>query len=107
METQTLIEPYAPKPMVTKTNATYIVPLRDVTRVDVSRVGAKAANLGELTHANFPVPNGFVLTTQAFDQFVSANGLSDSSLPEQVEIARLPDDIAEALRAAITLLNGK
>jgi pyruvate,water dikinase len=93
METQTLTR-------------SYIAPLRDVTRTDVNRVGAKAANLGELGHANFPVPDGFVLTTQAFDRFVNANALSETNSPEQVANAPLPSDIADAIRAAVEPLNG-
>ena len=93
METQTLTR-------------SYIAPLRDVTRTDVNRVGAKAANLGELAHANFPVPDGFVLTTQAFDRFVNANALSETNSPEQVANAPLPSDIADAIRAAVEPLNG-
>ena len=33
------------------TNVQYIIPLYNLTRADVSRVGAKAANLGELAQA--------------------------------------------------------
>ena len=52
--------------MQTQTTTPYIVPLRDITCRDVSRVGAKAANLGELANAKFPVPDGFALTTTAW-----------------------------------------
>jgi hypothetical protein len=41
----------------------YVLPLQDLTHADVSHVGAKAANLGELAGAGFPVPEGFALTT--------------------------------------------
>jgi len=90
----------------TKPDAAYVVPLRDLTRADVSRVGAKAANLGELLHAGFPVPDGFALTTQAFDRFVNVNMLSETNSPEQVAVAPLPPDVADALRAAVTPLDG-
>ncbi len=33
---------------------------------DVDAVGGKGANLGELTQAGFPVPNGFVVTSGAY-----------------------------------------
>ena len=32
---------------ITQANVTYVVPLHDLNRADVGRVGAKAANLGE------------------------------------------------------------
>ena len=49
----------------------------DISKNDVSLVGGKAASLGEMTNAGIPVPPGFVITTQAFENF---NG--DSIAPE-------------------------
>ncbi len=43
---------------------TYIQPLVDCR--NASLVGGKAANLGRLIRAGFPVPDGFVITTQAY-----------------------------------------
>jgi phosphoenolpyruvate synthase/pyruvate phosphate dikinase len=37
----------------------------------VKSVGGKAANLGEMLQAGFPVPDGFVVTTQAYQNFLS------------------------------------
>ena len=88
------------------TNGPYVVPLHDLRRADVSRVGAKAANLGELTHAGFPVPDGFAVTTQAFDRFIKVNALEVAQSPETVAKAELPADIQEALSAASIKLNG-
>ncbi len=88
------------------TNVRYVIPLYDLTRADVSRVGAKAANLGELAQAGFQVPDGFALTTQAFDQFIKVNALDETQLPEKVAKAELPHDIKEALRTASAKLNG-
>jgi rifampicin phosphotransferase len=45
-------------------------------KTDIDLAGGKAANLGELTAARFPVPPGFVLTTAAYDEFVTASGIS-------------------------------
>lgn len=56
----------------------------DARRADISRVGAKAANLGELARAGFPVPDGFALTTQAFDLFVKLSRLDETQTPEKV-----------------------
>src|SRR5437899_4290451 len=38
-----------------------IIPLENVGAVDAQRVGGKAANLGELQRAGFPVPDGFIV----------------------------------------------
>src|SRR3990172_1693822 len=54
-----------------------IVPLADLSRGDLERAGGKGANLGELVRAGFPVPPGFVVTTAAYDHFVSENSLNE------------------------------
>jgi pyruvate,water dikinase len=43
-----------------------IIPLYEVRQSDANRVGGKAAGLGELLAAGFPVPAGICLTTAAF-----------------------------------------
>ncbi|MCX6648006.1 MAG: PEP-utilizing enzyme [Candidatus Bathyarchaeota archaeon] len=49
--------------------------LADASRADVGRVGGKAANLGELMDKGFPVPGGFVVTTDAYALFAEHNDL--------------------------------
>jgi len=88
------------------TSISYIMPLHNLTRADVSRVGAKAANLGELAHAGFPVPDGFAITTHAFDHFIKVNAIEETYLPETVAKAKLPPGIQEALRVASAKLDG-
>lgn len=83
----------------TSVNVPYVLPLQGLTRADVDRVGAKAANLGELARAGFPVPDGFAVTTAAFDRFVNLNGLDESHIPEKVLAAEMPPDVELALRA--------
>src|SRR5712691_2393794 len=82
----------------------YILNLTDIPQGDIERTGAKAANLGELARAGFPVPAGFVLTTAAFDHFLAANALGPDSSPESVAAATLPTDVAAALLAAAEVL---
>ena len=53
----------------------YTIPFPQLNKTNISAAGGKGANLGEMTTAGFPVPAGFVLTTQAYDAFVQANGL--------------------------------
>jgi rifampicin phosphotransferase len=57
-------------------------------------VGGKAANLGELIRAGFPVPPGFCVTTAAYQQ-VAADAV-DGWAP-----ADTPEALAEQARAAI------
>ncbi|MCM8783200.1 MAG: PEP/pyruvate-binding domain-containing protein [Candidatus Omnitrophica bacterium] len=51
----------------------------ELGREDIFLVGGKGANLGELSHiAGISVPEGFVVTTTAFQKFLDANpGLQD------------------------------
>jgi len=44
----------------------WIRPLADITLVDIDQVGGKAAHLGTLLRAGFPVPEGFVINVDAF-----------------------------------------
>ena len=41
----------------------------EIDRSMLSQVGGKGANLGEMTQAGFPVPEGFCLTTEEYDAF--------------------------------------
>ena len=62
---------------------TYTIPFSQLDKDDSPSAGGKGVNLGEMTAAGFPVPPGFVLTTAAYDAFVSRNGLQQ----EIIELA--------------------
>src|SRR3972149_6936525 len=47
-----------------------------IRKEDVSSVGGKGANLGEMVSAGFPVPDGFVITAHAYYDFLRTNNLS-------------------------------
>jgi cytochrome P450 len=86
---------------------------------DVATVGGKAASLGTLMQAGFPVPDGFAVTTDAFTQTlagvadrlagellevdctdVEALDACSARLRALVETTPLPADLADAIRAA-------
>lgn len=52
-----------------------VVWFQEVDKGDVALVGGKGANLGELTQAGIPVPPGFIVTAEAYRQFLKANRL--------------------------------
>ncbi|MFZ2025721.1 MAG: phosphoenolpyruvate synthase [Microgenomates group bacterium] len=52
-----------------------IVWFEEVTKDDVALVGGKGANLGEMTRAHLPIPYGFVVTAEAYYQFITASQL--------------------------------
>ncbi len=56
----------------------YVVWFHDVDKEDGAIVGGKGANLGEMTQAGFPVPQGFIVTAQAYYAFLDANNLRET-----------------------------
>ncbi len=49
---------------------------KEVDKEDTALVGGKGANLGEMVQAGFNVPEGFVVTANAYYQFVKDNNLT-------------------------------
>lgn len=47
----------------------------EVGKDDGAIVGGKGANLGELTRAGLPVPSGYIITAQAYFDYLKATGL--------------------------------
>ncbi len=54
----------------------YVLPFEECDITMVNRVGGKCASLGELMKAQIPVPPGFAITTDAYEQFLEENNLS-------------------------------
>src|SRR3989344_5464045 len=101
--------------------APHIMWFKDTTKKDGVYVGGKGANLGEMTRAGIPVPNGFTITAQAYYYFIEKNQLQDKikavlegldtenskQLEASCEKARnlilkadMPDDLAKAIVTA-------
>ena len=104
-----------------KNDTPIILSFSNIRAADLPLVGGKGANLGEMTHAGYPIPSGFCLTTTAFQQFMDAFLDSesiykqlDTITPNDVETVRsvgehirqalldvpMPDDIVEAVKQA-------
>lgn len=49
---------------------------KDIDKHDLPSVGGKGANLGEMTQAGFPVPNGFAVTVASYDLFLEENQIA-------------------------------
>ena len=54
-----------------------VVWFSEVTKGDIPTVGGKGANLGEMTNANIPVPPGFIVTANAYIDFIQSSKLTD------------------------------
>lgn len=68
----------------------YTAPLAHIRLADAGRVGRKAAVLGELAAAGFPVPPGFVVCADALRAALDQAGLGADATPAQVAAIDLP-----------------
>jgi pyruvate,water dikinase len=78
-------------------NAKLALPLDAIDRAALPIAGGKAANLGELIRAGFPVPEGFCVTTAAYEIVAGGAGL-DQILDDLAETP--PDDTARLAELA-------
>lgn len=81
-------------------SAHYLLPL-DSPLASLATVGGKGANLARLAAANFPVPGGFLLTTDAYNAFVTEADLA-GWIVDQIHSTQTDDpDALEATSARI------
>ena len=80
----------------------------EVTMENVDQVGGKGASLGEMVQNNFPVPNGFVISAQAYFNFVKETGIQDEivkkidaiDVENTEELERISKEIRQLIRHA-------
>ena len=101
---------------------------KDIDKEDIPLVGGKGANLGEMTQAGFPVPNGFAVTVESYDLFLTQNDLAlkinrivaetDVNNSDQLQEAskkieriirtsEIPDEVAKEVIKAYKKLSGR
>jgi pyruvate, water dikinase len=87
-------------------NTRDVVWFNEVRKTDIAMVGGKGANLGEMTHAGIPVPPGFIVTAQAYFEFIEKAKLHDKmkSLldPVKVDDSKQLQDVALKVQKLIT-----
>lgn len=74
--------------------------LQDISQCDLSRVGGKAANLGEMIRAGLPIPEGFVLVVDSYKKFITFNKLD-------IKIEELLKDLANNNFESIKKISSK
>ncbi len=106
----------------------YLVNFEDVDRHDIGLVGGKGANLGEMIKNGFPVPPGFIVTSESYYHILEVNNLKpkikeiisnlDASNPKNLNHvshqikklilhAKIPDDLAlKIIKAYLKLGRG-
>src|SRR3712207_393218 len=92
-----------------------VAPIPAVRRHDLAFAGGKGANLGELVGAGSPGPDGFVVSTAAYDTVVEQAGLrpviteglrrsAGAMIRAAFEQASVPDAIAATIADAYSAL---
>jgi len=77
--------------------------LANVSAHDVAIAGGKGANLGELIRAGFPVPKGFVITTDAFGLVMGAAKIEardPAAARDAMRSVEMPGTLVTAVRDA-------
>lgn len=92
----------------------------DPTLDDIALVGGKGTNLGKMARAGLPVPPGFCVTTEAYQQFIAEMGLwaemnlmltryapreAGNGIRQLLEGAKMPESISKSIRDAYIQLN--
>jgi len=76
----------------------YIRWFEEITKEDIPIAGGKGANLGELTQIGIPVPPGFVVTVDAYFDFLKAGNLQ-KQIEEILQVLN-PENVTELQEAA-------
>jgi pyruvate,water dikinase len=87
-----------------------VVPLSSLGAHDLNVAGGKGANLGELIHASFPVPDGFVITTDAYIHAASAAAVDPNDpigARTRLMDVTMPAEVANAALDAYRALGGR
>lgn len=92
-----------------------VAPLGAFGRFDLASAGGKGANLGELIRAGLPVPDGFIVTTDAYAEMVKTSGVTIDEHPTdddggpiraRFKATEIPGPIAAPVARAYTELGG-
>lgn len=77
----------------------FVVESRDMREMEV--VGGKAFNISELAREGCAIPEGFCITTKAYDYFVDFNNISqEGEVGDSIKEGLMPPLLAEVLRDA-------
>ncbi len=108
------------------TNKKVISWFSELSKNDIPLVGGKGANLGEMTNAGMPIPPGFVVNVNAYNEFLDKAGIqneimgilkaTDVNDSDKLEVnaekvrniitkAHMPENIANDIRKSYQQLN--
>ena len=82
-------------------NQPNILWFRDIGLEDRPQVGGKGASLGELVRAEIPIPDGFVVTTSAFNTYLA--DLDEAHGIRQRIVELDPDDLEQVNKVTLEI----
>lgn len=110
------------------TDKKYILWFKDADKDDIALVGGKGANLGEMVSFGIPVPDGFIVTSEAYYDFLEENKLRSfihmrlkitdvhdpkqltataEKIQETINRGRVPDEVSRQIISAYEKMGGK
>ncbi|MEM3405963.1 MAG: phosphoenolpyruvate synthase [Candidatus Pacearchaeota archaeon] len=111
---------------MTKERYNFVKWFSEISKKDIKLVGGKGANLGEMYNEGFPVPSGFVVTSEAYEFFLRESGLKEKiydilkflnientqeleetskKINEMIEKANMPEILEEEILDAYDILS--
>jgi len=106
--------------------AKFIKWFNELKKEDNAIAGGKGANLGEMVNAGFPIPEGFVITADAYSYYINYNNIRDEiirtlkgldvnntealnnaskKIESLIESGNIPDDLQDEIIKAYEELN--
>ena len=103
-------------------------PFSQLSKKDADIAGGKGASLGEMLQSNIPVPDGYVVLSTTFDEFLHTSDLAQEidailesvdhktissvesaseKIQELIKHATMPDDIKAEIESQFSLLNSE
>lgn len=83
-------------------NLDFAKTFKELSKKDVDIAGGKGASLGEMSRVNIPVPPGFVITTEAFENFLSKNYITEEI---DAQIGKVNHEDMETVERASEAIN--
>lgn len=85
--------------------AAQILWFSEIHKEDIPLVGGKGANLGEMVNAKIPVPNGFVVTANAYYDFLDSTSLRQKIINElnglDVNDSKALQEVSKRIKTAV------
>lgn len=103
----------------------YVVWFKDLSKDSIPIAGGKGANLGEMFNIGLPIPPGFVITAQTYQQFIERTKIKDkifailkdldiennnqlqkvaTDIQHLIMLTKVPEDMAEEIQDNYELL---